>query len=80
MREDLARKPSRRELEKALSKLKSGKAGGSSGILPEMVKIACEEEEFMELLLALVHTVWNERQVPQEWADATIIPIPTKGT
>ena len=76
LREDLARKPSKRELKKALGKLKSGKAGGSSGILPEMAKVACEEEEFLELLLALVHTVWDERR---EWADATIIPIPKKG-
>ena len=59
--------------------MKSRKEGGISGILPEMVKAACEDEEFMELFLALVHTAWNERQVPQEWAGATIIPILKKG-
>ena len=32
-----------------------------AGILPEMVKVAYEEEVFLELLLVLVHTVWEER-------------------
>ena len=59
--------------------MKSDKVGGSSSILPEMAKVACKEEEFLELLLTLVHTVWDEKHVPQSWADATIIPIPKKG-
>ena len=41
--------------------------------------MACEKEEFLELLLVLAHTVWEERHVPQEWADATLIAIPKKG-
>ena len=72
LREHLDMKPSKGELKKA----KSGKAGGSSGIFPEMVKVACEEEQ---LLQVFAHTVWEERHVPQEWADATLIPIPKKG-
>ncbi len=68
------------ELKDALSKLKNGKAGGSSNILPEMVKAACEEVRFRKMLLDLVHAVWEERQVPREWADATIIPILKKST
>ena len=68
-----------RELKKALGKLKTGKASGDSGILPEMVKAACEEDEFIELVLLLVHSVWEERQVPQEWSDATLVPIPKEG-
>ena len=67
------------ELKKALSKLKNGKASGSSGILPEMVKVAAEEEEFLEFFLLLVHQVWEERRVSQEWVDVTLIPIPKKG-
>ena len=76
LREDLAVERATGEL--ALSKLKSDKTGSSSGILPEMVNVACAEE-FLELLLALVHTVWDERRVPQELADAIFIPIPKKG-
>ena len=79
LRSNLAERPSMRELRKALGKLKTGKASGDSGILPEMVKAACEEDEFIELVLLLVHSVWEERQVPQEWSDATLVPIPKKG-
>ena len=52
--------PSKEKLSSVLGKLKSGKAGGESGILHEMLKAACEEEEFMELLLELVADVWRE--------------------
>ena len=79
LREILERGPFIVELKKALSKLKNGKASGSSGILPEMVKVAAEEEEFLEFFLLLVHQVWEERRVPQEWVDVTLIPIPKKG-
>ena len=79
LREELERRPSIVELKKALSKLKNGKASGSSGILPEMVKVAAEEEEFLDFFLLLVHQVWEERRVPQEWVDVTLIPIPKKG-
>ena len=38
---EMAQLPSRDELEWVVSKLKNGKAGGSSGILPEMIKAGC---------------------------------------
>ena len=41
-----------------------------------MIKTACGSEEFRALLLNLTHTVW---QVPREWADAILVPIPKKG-
>ena len=75
-RPELAEKPSLRELTKALGKLKNGKAGGGSSILPEMVTTACDNEEFKVLLQDLIHTVWEERRVPREWADAILVPIP----
>ena len=61
-----------------LGKLKSGKAGGEYGILPEMLKAACEEE-FMDLLLELLGDVWRERRVPSDWCDVVLVPIPKKG-
>ena len=73
---DIEQQPSVSELSKALGELKSGKAGGSSNILPEMVKVVGSDREFLELLLDLIYTVWEERQVPP---DAIIIPIPKKG-
>ena len=44
----------------------------------EMVKVTCEEESFRNILLDLVHSVQEERQVPREWADATQITISKK--
>ena len=66
------------ELQSALGKLKSGKAGKKSGILPEMLKAVCWEEKFMKLLLELVKDVWRERKVPVDWCDAVLVPIPKK--
>ena len=71
--------PTMEELEQAVGKLRSGKAGGGSGILPEMVKSACCDSDFLDLLLDLVCTVWKEKRVPKEWSDAIIVPIPKKG-
>ena len=59
IRAELAAKPTMEELTAALAKLKNGKAGGSSHILPEMLKAGCCTEEFLTLLLDLVHTTWN---------------------
>ena len=44
-----------------------------------MVKSGCCREEFRALMLDLVHTVWRERRVPNEWADSVLIPIPKEG-
>ena len=79
LRQELEEKPTMAELASAVKKLKCGKAGGSSGILTEMVKAGCCREEFLTALLDLVHTVWEQRQVPRDWSDAILIPIPKKG-
>ena len=44
-----------------MGKLRNGKAGGESGIFPEMVKATCCEEEFVNKLLDLVNDVWFVR-------------------
>ena len=77
--EILAGVPSATEVSKGLSKLKNGKAVGSSGILPEMLKVGRKYSEFVEMLKELLGEVWLERQVPQEWVDAILVPIPKKG-
>ena len=79
VRHHLAEAPTMDELTDAIGKLKNGKAGGASGILPEMVKAACSEEEFLDLLLDLVQTAWKESEVPKDWSDALLVPIPKKG-
>ena len=41
-------------MRKGLSKLKNGKAAGSSGILPEMLKVGRKYSEFVEMLKGVV--------------------------
>ena len=79
VRHQLAELPTMEELMQAIGKVKNGKAAGSSGILPEMIKEACSDATFLELLLDLVQTAWNESRVPQDWSDALLVPIPKKG-
>ena len=67
------------ELMDAVGKLQTGKAAGKLGILPEMVKAGCCNANFLNTMLDLVHTVWQEKEVPKEWADAVLVPIPKKG-
>ena len=75
----MAGSPSEEELEMALEKLKSGKAGKESGILPEMLNAACEGKELLGLLIELVEYVWRDCRGPSDWCDAMLIPISKKG-
>ena len=69
--------PSDDEIQEALGKMKSGKAGGKNGILPDMLK--CCGARLLEQSVELFESVWHEGVVPQEWKDALIVPIPKKG-
>ena len=75
----MAELPSEEEVWDSVGKLKNGKAGGATGILPEMVKAASCEEVFMSALMELVHDVWRKCRVPGNWRDAILVPIPKKG-
>ena len=77
LRKELDLPPSKEEVLDALSSIKGNKSGGKNGILPEMLK--CCGEDLMEYLLKLFNRVWQEQNVPQEWKDALITPIPKKG-
>ena len=79
VKEELANPPSRQEIWEAVGKMKNGKAGGESGILPEMLKAICDEKEILEMLLSLIHQVWEECRVPSDWCNAVLIPVPKKG-
>lgn len=79
VRSQMADLPTREELEDAIGKMKNGKAAGQSGILPEMIKAAICTDDFTDILLDLVQSVWKEGKVPKDWVDAVLIPIPKKG-
>ena len=41
--------------------------------------MACSEHELVSRLLELVLDVWRKCEVPSEWRDAILVPIPKKG-
>ena len=44
-----------------------------------MIKTAYCDTFVFGTLLSLVHSICKEGKVPQEWADAVLVPIPKKG-
>ena len=75
----MAKPPTVEELDEAINKLKSRKAAGQTSILPEMIRGASYDDDFLNSLLELVQLVWREGKVPQDWMDAVLVPIPKKG-
>ena len=62
--ESLDAPPSENEVLEALDKMKSGKAGGKNGVLPEMIR--CCGAHLLDHLVELFQCVWREGYVPQE--------------
>ena len=65
-RHHMAELPSMEELTDAVGKLQNGKAAGKSGILLELVKAGCCNDNFLNIMLDLVCMVWQEKEVPKE--------------
>ena len=74
---DLDEPPTEEELQLALTKMKRGKAGGKSGILPELVLFG--GAVLWDRLLELMRALWKEGEVVTDWKDAEVVPIPKKG-
>ena len=66
----------REEVERAVSKLKNGKASGSDEILPELVKNG--GQAMVDWLRGLLREVWSTKQIPQEWKNVILIPLHKK--
>ena len=64
------------EFIEAISRLKKGKVGGRTGILPEL--LIHGSPELQDRLLLLMGDVWNRGKVVKDWKDAVVIPIPKK--
>ena len=69
--------PSYDELMQALGKLKRGKAGGKTWILPELLLYGGAEVH--ERFLQIFQKAWDKGEVVKDWKDAEIVPIPKKG-
>ena len=69
---DLDDPPTDEELEAALSRMKKGKAGGKSEILPEMVLFG--GGVLWERLRQLMEVMWEEGEVISDWKNAANLP------
>lgn len=67
---------SEEELFEALCKMKMRKAGGKSGILPELVRHG--GPELWDRILKPMKQVWEDGKVVSDWQGAVIVPIPKK--
>jgi hypothetical protein len=65
------------ELDSALRFLKLGKAGGKTGILPELITFGGPNSQ--SRMLDVMKSVWKNQGVVSDWKNAEIIPIPKKG-
>lgn len=77
IREAMATPPTADEIMRAISRTKNRKATGSSGISAELLKSA--GPVFIDRLVELLASVWRDGQVPRDWVDAVLVPIPKKG-
>ena len=75
--DELAGMPTLQEVRDALLLIAGGKAGGGSGILPEMVKIC--NDELLGYLVQLFGIVWESKVVPQDWRDSLSVLVPKRG-
>ena len=75
-RHDLDAEPTLEETLAAMRNMRSGTAGGQSGILPEMILHGGNRlhHQIHELI-----QVWRSGSVVSDWRDAIIVPIPKKG-
>ena len=74
---DLDMPPTEEELMRALTKLKMRKAGGKSGVLPELIPHG--GVDLWDRILEVMQKVWEEGKVVRDWQDAVVVPIPKKG-
>ena len=63
----------RKEVLKAVMRLQNGKAAGEDRIVAELLKSG--GETVIDWLTELIQEVWRTRKVPQDWRNATLIPL-----
>jgi hypothetical protein len=69
--------PSFNEVCSIINKLKSGKAGGTDNITPELIKY--ERRVLKQRIYNLITMIWEEVQLPSHWNEGIICPVYKKG-
>lgn len=75
--EKMAEAPSLKEVESAISKLQSGKAAAGDGIQGELLRHG--GPSVVNYLHSTLVVVWAQKEIPQQWKDAVIVPLDKKG-
>ncbi len=69
----IQRKIGRAEVEKALARLKCGKAAGMDGITADMLKYG--DDAVVEWMLLMCEQAGKKGEVPGDWKKAIIVPL-----
>jgi hypothetical protein len=77
MAEPLVPGPSRLEVEIVIAKLKKYKSPGSDEILAELIQAG--GEILLSEIHKLINSVWNKKELPDQWKESIIAPIHKKG-
>ena len=70
-------KPTRDEIRKAITQMRSGKAAGPDDIPAEAIK--ADIETSVEMLYPLFEKIWEDEEVPADWKEGHLIKLPKKG-
>ena len=63
----------KKEIRRAVGKLKLGKAPGSDGVRAEMLKYG--GEPIIDILMRVCQAAWETERVPESWTLAVIVPL-----
>ena len=69
--------PEKEEIMAAIKSLKNRKAPGQDNLSAELFK--ADPEFAVQVLQPLLATVWEKKELPEEWTEGVIIKIPKKG-
>ena len=69
--------PEKEEIMAAIRSLKNGKAPGQDGLNAELFK--ADPEFAAQVLQPLYEKIWEEKLLPDDWTEGTIVKIPKKG-
>lgn len=72
--EDLLTGPTLSEIETIVSRMKNGKTPGMDGLYSEFFKY-CDEQTIKDLHQLLLK-VWEQNELPVEWKQVIVVPIP----
>jgi hypothetical protein len=74
-------KPSKREIRKAIAKLKNSKAAGPDNITAEAMKADTElAVTILTILYNLFSKIWEKEEVPAQWKEGLVIKLLRKET